>query len=58
MKSAVSHFDKSVRSHLESSSSEFSDEDNPFNDILISKRKANQASLATQENFVKNLDQV
>jgi hypothetical protein len=58
MKSAVSHFDKSVRSHSESSSSEFSDEDNPFNDILISKRKANQASLATKENFVKNLDKV
>jgi len=49
MKSAVSHFEKGVRSQSESSSSEFSDEDNPFNDILISKRKANQASLATKE---------
>ena len=47
MKSADHKIDKSARSHSESSSSDFSDEDNPFNDILISKRLAGQPSFGT-----------
>jgi hypothetical protein len=53
MKSGVNHLDKNVRSHSKSSSSDFSEDDNPFNDIKNRNRLPGQASFGSQGSFVK-----
>lgn len=52
MKSAAKQ-SQLARDQSPSSTSDFSENDNPFNDILINKRMGGQSSFGTQGSFLK-----